>query len=132
MIFLFKNGLIEVIEGHIPTSSRSIINYYSHRSTVEKMRGRGKLSADFKLKIGRKQYDTERKSNNSSDHFDPISLGLQKKPTDIHYPKKVQGKVLPKHKLENALSSSTKGRKARQVAKSSGLLSSISELKRRD
>lgn len=58
MAFLFKSRLVEMTEGQIPNSGRSIVNYYSHRSTEEKIKANGKLSVDFRAKIGHKKYDT--------------------------------------------------------------------------
>ena len=73
MIFLSRNGLIEMTERVNPHSDRKIGNYYSHRSKKDKSRNRARMSDDFKEKISSK-YDTERqcKNNNNNNTSRPI------------------------------------------------------------
>lgn len=99
MIFLSRNGLIEMTERVNPHSDRKIGNYYSHRSKKDKSRNRARMSDDFKEKISSK-YDTERqcKNNNTSRPIFEIPKKIkspESKPLPTKNEKKPSEKIKP-------------------------------------
>lgn len=69
MVFLSRNGLIEMTERANPHSDRKIIDYYSHRSKKDKVRT--KVNEDIQDKVSNK-YDTDRHCTGNNNTSRPV------------------------------------------------------------